>query len=197
MSWRSKSQIPLCLKVAVFFLVFTLRTLHAADVQDPNLKISIEATNQTVESVMVQIEKKTGCDFFFNNKHVDLKRKVDVHINQGNLLEVLGQMFASTNVTYAIKDNKIILSTKKEEVQQTMKRNIKGKVIDEEGEPVIGAAVKEKGTSNGGVTDVDGLFEVTVNKKRGILEVSFIGMKTKEVQFDIATENLMIRLKED
>lgn len=197
LSWRSKSQIPLCLKVAVFFLVFTLRTLHAADVQDPNLKISIEATNQTVESVMVQIEKKTGCDFFFNNKHVDLKRKVDVHINQGNLLEVLGQMFASTNVTYAIKDNKIILSTKKEEVQQTMKRKIKGKVIDEEGEPVIGAAVKEKGTSNGGVTDVDGLFEVTVNKKRGILEVSFIGMKTKEVQFDIATENLMIRLKED
>lgn len=64
MSWRSKSQIPLCLKVAVFFLVFTLRTLHAADVQDPNLKISIEATNQTVESVMVQIEKKQDAIFF-------------------------------------------------------------------------------------------------------------------------------------
>ena len=66
MSWRSKSQIPLCLKVAVFFLVFTLRTLHAADVQDPNLKISIEATNQTVESVMVQIEKKKQDAIFFS-----------------------------------------------------------------------------------------------------------------------------------
>ena len=197
LSWLLKSPIPLCLKITAMFMICTLQMSYAAGVQAQNLKISIEATNQTVESVMNQIEKETGFNFFFNNKHVDLNRKVNVHVDEGALPDVLKQVFAGTNVTYSIVDKRIILSVHAKEVQQPVKRTIKGKVIDQEGEPVIGAAVKEKGTSNGGVTDIDGLFEVVVNKKKGTLEVSFIGMKTKEVSFDHSTKNLTIRLQED
>lgn len=50
-------------------------------------KISIDASNQTVETVLNQIKAKTGFDFFFNNKHVDLNRRVSVSANQGMCLK--------------------------------------------------------------------------------------------------------------
>jgi TonB-linked SusC/RagA family outer membrane protein len=59
---------------------------------------------------------------------------------------------------------------------QTVKVNVK----DSSGEPVIGASVLEKGTRNGGITDLDGNFSIKLTGKNPIT-VSYIGMKTKTV----------------
>lgn len=55
----------------------------------------------------------------------------------------------------------------------------KGKVTDSNGEPIIGASVKLKGTSNGTVTDISGNF--SLKNASGTLVVSYIGYQTKEV----------------
>ena len=57
---------------------------------------------------------------------------------------------------------------------------IKGKIVDSYGEPVIGANVKVKGTTNGTITDMDGNFTLN-NVSGGTLVISFIGYKTLEV----------------
>lgn len=58
---------------------------------------------------------------------------------------------------------------------------VKGKVLDELGEPIIGANIVEKGTTNGTITDIDGNFTLTVNDlKKSILQFSFIGYNTSE-----------------
>lgn len=57
---------------------------------------------------------------------------------------------------------------------------ISGKVIDQQGEPVIGANVTEKGTTNGTITDISGLFKLNV-KNKSKLQVSFIGYITQEI----------------
>ena len=59
---------------------------------------------------------------------------------------------------------------------QTVKVNVK----DSSGEPVIGASVLEKGTRNGGITDLDGNFSIKLTGKNSIT-ISYIGMKTKTV----------------
>ena len=72
---------------------------------------------------------------------------------------------------------------------------VKGVVKDATGEPVIGASVIEKGTTNGIVTDFDGAFSLSVSSK-ATLQVSFIGYKTEEVAVAGKT-TLNIVLKED
>ena len=58
---------------------------------------------------------------------------------------------------------------------------VKGKVLDEQGEPIIGANVVEKGTTNGSITDLDGNYSVTVSDlKKAVLQFSFIGYNTQE-----------------
>ena len=54
-------------------------------------------------------------------------------------------------------------------------------VVDATGEPLIGASVIEKGTQNGGITDFDGNFTINLKGSGHIVVVSYIGMKTKEV----------------
>lgn len=69
----------------------------------------------------------------------------------------------------------------------------RGIVADQNGEPIIGASILEKGTANGIITDKDGKFSLNV-KKGAILVISYIGYKTQEVK---AGTNMNITLLED
>ncbi|WP_225000294.1 TonB-dependent receptor [Cesiribacter sp. SM1] len=57
---------------------------------------------------------------------------------------------------------------------------IKGKVTNEEGEPLPGVTIVEKGTVNGTVSDVDGNFQLTVSSADAVLVFSFVGMISQE-----------------
>ena len=59
-------------------------------------------------------------------------------------------------------------------------QTVKVTVTDETGEPVIGASVLEQGSQNGGITDIDGIFNITLKGSKKIV-VSYIGMKTQTV----------------
>lgn len=83
-------------------------------------------------------------------------------------------------------------TTVAQEVKQ--ESTIRGKVIDNTGEPVIGANVKVKGTTNGTITDIDGNF--TLTNAKGTLVISFIGYKTIEVPIT-GKNTINIKLQED
>ena len=72
---------------------------------------------------------------------------------------------------------------------------VSGVVIStEDGLPVIGASVLEKGTSNGTITDFDGMYELTV-QDGAVLVVSYVGLKTQEVK--VTGPQMDIRLSAD
>ena len=73
------------------------------------------------------------------------------------------------------------------------KRVYTGQVVDDQNEPVIGASVIQKGTSNGGVTDIDGNFSISVDEG-ATLVVSYIGYASQEVT---AADGMRIILKTD
>ena len=74
-------------------------------------------------------------------------------------------------------------------------QTITGTVIDEEfKEPLLGANVLIKGTTHGASTDDKGKFTLKTTQKKGILEVSFIGFKTKEVPFTITKEKVVLQI---
>lgn len=77
--------------------------------------------------------------------------------------------------------------------EQLQTQIVNGLVVDVNGEPVIGASVVEKGTTNGGITDINGKF--TLNVKPGsTLQISFVGYQTQEIK---ATKTVKVVLKED
>jgi TonB-linked SusC/RagA family outer membrane protein len=81
-----------------------------------------------------------------------------------------------------------------ETVQQA--KNVTGSVVDEAGEPVIGASVAIKGTQNGSITDIDGRFTLRNVPSGATIVVSFIGYTTKEIAYT-GQSSLSVTLAED
>ena len=78
-------------------------------------------------------------------------------------------------------------------VVQQSTRTVKGTVTDSNGDPLVGVTVTEKGTKNTVITDIDGVFTISVHAKAQ-LELSYIGFVATTVQ---AKPNMAIKLVED
>lgn len=186
------------MKISTLLLACSFSLLHATETyaQRSN-KVTIEVTDQSVENVLNQIRAKTGYDFFFNNKHIDLQRRVSISAEKDNVFEVLSKIFAGTDITYSVLDKNIILMTKDQKNgQQTNQVKVTGRVVDRNGEPIIGASVYEKGTSNGTITDLNGEFMLTVNSLRSDIEISYIGYQTQSLKPQ-GGKTLTVTLHED
>lgn len=79
-------------------------------------------------------------------------------------------------------------------IQQQKGNTVQGTVVDQNGEPVIGATVRVKGSKAGTVTDLDGKF--TLTNADGPIEISYIGYKTQIIK-NAKGNNVHISLQED
>ena len=86
-------------------------------------------------------------------------------------------------------------SMKMEITQQTV--TVSGVVKDKKGEPIIGANIMEKGTTNGTITDFDGKYTLKVKSAQSVLTISYIGYKTQEIPASQLKAGATITLKED
>ena len=130
--------------------------------------ISVQFSNVSLSEAMNKIEKASGYSFFYDANKVDLSVRVSLNASNESLREVLNTIFDSTGLTYEISQNQILLYPRNSrnnsnsiadnfETQQS-KKVIKGKILDASGQPIIGANIVEKGTTNGTISDMDGLF---------------------------------------
>ena len=183
------------MKLSVLFLICSLSMTYAAESYAQKTMISLEVRNETVGTVLEKLKKESGFDFFFNNKHVDLKRIVSVSANNNNIFKILDQIFAGTNVKYSVLEKKIILSTEIVQGIQQEQNKVTGIVKDANGEPIIGANVIVKGQSTGTITDIDGRF-VLDTPKDAVLQITYIGYVSQEVKVS-GKKEFNVVLKED
>ncbi|UVQ47815.1 SusC/RagA family TonB-linked outer membrane protein [Parabacteroides faecis] len=108
---------------------------------------------------------------------------------------MLFSLLAETDIAAANGQRLNNNSVSSEFVLSAQDRKISGKVTDSHGEPIIGANIVEKGTTNGVITDVDGVFSLTVSKN-ALLTISYIGYVSVEIS--IKDQNAInVVLKED
>jgi TonB-linked SusC/RagA family outer membrane protein len=204
MNYLSITQkIPLAMRVTLILLCLIAFQLQAEDVYSQKTKISLDMKNASVEKVLQTIEEESDYFFLYNNKLVNVDRKVSVRVKNAAISDILDKLFASQNVEYQVEGNQIILSPKEkakeivslvEGVQQQQK-TITGKVTDSNGEPIIGANIIEVGTTNGTVTDIDGNFTLDVSDD-AVLRISFIGYIEQNVN-TAGKNTLQVVLQED
>lgn len=168
------------MRLLFVFIISSIGLVQATNSYAQKATVSLEARNQTVKDVLNEIEDQSEFTFFFNNRHIDLQRRVSVFEKKSDIFKVLDQIFAGTNIGYSVLDKKIILSAEGMALQQLGKK-ITGIVVDKSGEPVIGANVVVKGTTNGTITDVDGKFALEV-PGGAVLQVTYIGYNPAEVK---------------
>lgn len=158
-----------------------------------NAKLTLNLKNVKVENVLQRVESQTDYRFSYNENMVDINRKVSISVNNENINEVLKKIFEGTNVQYSITGNQIVLKVVPK--TENKKVEVKGRVLDENGESMPGATVAVEGSSIGTSTDVDGNFSISVPAGSS-LKVASIGFKTQYFAINKPT-NLKVVMQED
>lgn len=144
------------LKHLVFLLLLFVCVNLSAQTKEKQITISF--SNIPLSEAMARIEKASGYTFFYDAKQTDIKQTVSLNAKKELISEALKKMFSKTNLNFEVTSTQIALFPKKEVKQVGQPINIQGKVVDETGEPIIGANVVEEGTTNGVITDLDGNY---------------------------------------
>ena len=159
------------LNLLTFFLALSLFQLQAND-RSSEVPLNLHMKNVTVEQVFKKIESLTTYRFLYESGITSLDQKVTLKIENGDITDVLNTVFKNTKLSYAIQGRQIIVNIAanpptakkampKEDIESEQNQ-ISGVVSDNNGMPLPGANVVEKGTSNGTQTDFDGKFSLTV-----------------------------------
>lgn len=138
--------------------------------------VSFNGENLTIGQAFARIEAQTGYRFAYNSAGLDTSREVYLDYRNADVIVVVNDILSGTGYRGVIDGDYIIISPA---VQQDDERAaaVTGTVRDVNGQPVIGAAVIQSGTSNGVMTDDRGRFSIEV-PDNSVLEVSSLGYRT-------------------
>lgn len=160
------------------------------------IEVSVSLSNSTLKDIFNKIEQQTDLVFIYNNQDVNDQELKSVSVEGKSVEEVLNRVLSNTGLVYSIENNHIILKKASNSLTVTQQnKTVKGKVVDDLGEAVIGANVVVKGTKVGTVTDIDGNFSLEV-PANAVLEISYVGYANVDVKVGNKT-NLSITMKED
>ncbi|WP_243349320.1 TonB-dependent receptor [Parabacteroides sp. FAFU027] len=159
-----------CLVVLSFFAVSGLFA-----------QVTVNVKNQPIRQILKTIEKNTEYRFFYNNDFVALNKVSSLSVKNSTIDNALKQLFTGTGISWEKKENNLIVLTPDKiiNVEKKSSKGITGTVKDSKGEPIIGANIVIKGTTNGTITDVNGNFSMQAPENT-VLTVSYIGFLPAE-----------------
>ena len=170
------------MRISTFLLGACVFCSYAEDSHSQNARVSINKNNSQLEEILNEIESQTDYLFIYNNQ-VDVNRKVSVKAKTKPVSEVSDNLFKNAGIEYEMEGTHIILSSKSRDAiaaAQQQTHVLTGRIVDNNGEAIIGANVVVKGTTNGTVTDIDGNFSIEADPN-SVLNISYIGYLSKEI----------------
>lgn len=177
--------------------------MGAAPSDENQYVLSLELNNKSLKQIFSAIESQCDCVFFYPSD-LDLSRTTSISVHNMELnATTLNKIFEKMSLNFSMNGRQIYVTeqTKNRESQKD-KANLKisGKVVDGNGEPLIGVSINEVGTNNGATTDVNGNFSLYnvggLNAKVTFTYVGFVPI-TITLKEEANLNAIHIAMKED
>lgn len=181
----TKFQIWLAMKLTVVFVM--LACLYAS-ANGTAQTVTYKGKNVPLEQVFTAIKKQTGYLFFYRNDDLSQSKPVTVQLKNAPLQTALQTIFQNQPLSYSVKGNTIVISYKS--LQQSPVAgaadalppiNIKGRVVNEKGEPVV-VTITVKGSNKATSSNENGDFELKDVDENATLIISGVSVETREVK---------------
>ncbi|RNL91734.1 hypothetical protein ED312_04235 [Sinomicrobium pectinilyticum] len=174
-----------CKRVCLFiFLTYSCIPAAIAQQNDIPDHVRVSIRPGSLRSVLDQVQQHTSYSFAYNNE--EIARVTDAGIKQGeySLAEILQALEQKHRLDFQNRNGVIYVKQKKTGTS----REIKGRVLDESGNPLPQANIIEKGTSNGVVTDMNGDFRMKLSGADAVILISYLGYLAREIRPGNKTE---------
>ncbi|WP_312336274.1 SusC/RagA family TonB-linked outer membrane protein [Sphingobacterium sp.] len=177
------------LKSTLFFMLLASGTAIKAQ------QISLSLQKAPLSKAISEIRKSTKYDFAYSEELLKKAGPISINLKNANITEVLNKMFADQPISYKIADGIIILKEKPANGNTTPSKNketTKGRVVDENGNPLAGATIQVKGTNFTVTSDSAGSFELPGEFSDSDLMISYLGYARMEVSAKSAARIVLV-----
>lgn len=170
------------MKLTILLTILSIFKLSASGFAQ---NISLKAVNSPLINVMRSVQKQSGMPFLLNGKDIASTR-ITADIQHQSLEKTLTLLFKDRPIAWEISDGTIILKRTARPPGEAASRSlpqeriVRGKVTDEQGQPIQGASVQILGTSTGTTTDENGNFTISVNADNNVLQTTYVGFQRSE-----------------
>ena len=181
------AKIFLIMKLSIIFILAACLTVNA---KGHSQRISISLENASVEKVFETIRLQSDYRFLYTNKVLAKSKPVNIAVKNATIEEVLAACFKDQPLAYTIIEKTIVVKLKKYiEVKETSMEepapeppiDVKGKIVNDKGEPLAGVSIRIRNSNIGTATDNDGLFQLSVPDESAVLEITYVGYNRKTV----------------
>jgi TonB-linked SusC/RagA family outer membrane protein len=184
--------------IAILLIVFALQVSARGYTQT----ITLSLKNASLKVAFAEIRKQTGYDFFYEETLLGNSKKVTIEAKNATLKDVLDECFRFQSLAYFINGSIITIKPKIPSSLQEKREdlflliNIKGRIINEYGEPVVGASVLVKGKKDKGTsTDAFGYFEIKEVDENATLTISGVNIEDFEIRVSGKTDLATLKVK--
>ena len=190
------------MKLVTLFIIISTFSMAASNAFSQSKTLDLNIENGTIKEVLLEIKKQTNVSFLYNNKELNDSERVTLNVRDNSVDNVLSLLLKKQNLVYSVENNVILIYKPEtgarvaDKTLQANRRLVKGIITDERGEPIVGATIMEKGTTNGVITDMNGVFTLQIPGNGALLQVTYIGYATQEVTVKNQSD-VRIVLKED
>ncbi|RGV35778.1 SusC/RagA family TonB-linked outer membrane protein [Butyricimonas virosa] len=200
--WRDSLRKLWIMTRFLFIFVFVASLHVSAALHSQNKMVTLHLKGVSLEEVIQSLKLQTDYGFFYNIDSKDIKKMTNISVDVKNMAleDVLLQILKGTNLTYSIVNDVVILNTRNSiVVNDSVRKNhvLVGRVMDMNKEPLPGVTVRLENTSMGTATNFEGVFSFRLPVEKGKLILSFVGFKTKGVEFKLPSDTLKIVLEEE
>jgi TonB-linked SusC/RagA family outer membrane protein len=143
-------------------------------------KISISEKDVKIQKVFEDIQKQTSYTLWYKTEILEKTGPVTIEVKDASLEETLNLCVKDQPLDYHIVGNNVVIEAKVSNHISGL-TDLKGKVVNENGEPLAGAAVQVKGTTKGTQTDDRGLFELKGIDDHEELIISYTGYEPQTI----------------
>ncbi|MBT1696096.1 TonB-dependent receptor [Fulvivirgaceae bacterium PWU4] len=172
----------------------------AADISSQSfekVKVSLSLKDADLATVFRTLEKKTDFVFAYSGQ-LDISGTFDLHYKNATLRRVLEDLAKEASIEFRCVNKTISVTAREVKAVKPppLAINVRGQVKDNEGVPLPGVNVLEKGTTNGTSTDAEGNYSLDVASESSVLVFSFIGYSSQEITVGSQT-SINVQLEAD
>ncbi|MFP4289070.1 MAG: TonB-dependent receptor [Bacteroidales bacterium] len=196
------SKFSLKIFLIVFLSVQIVLANNSSGQSLENTFLSLSVENEKVIDIFNRIETQTGYTFFYNSKLKKLHYRISLSGDQQTLDRYIQELSNKTQLSFKVIGKTISVTEPPETSNDSEGAGIiRGRVIDKENLPMIGATILVEETNIGSTVDVNGNFQIfRVPSGQQTLRVSFLGYETqfREVEVkrgEILVENFELQMQ--
>jgi TonB-linked SusC/RagA family outer membrane protein len=190
-------KIILIMKLIIIIMTSFLLQVSAAGFAQ---RVTLKEKGASLKNVLQKVRTQTGYDFLFDFKVIRNAKQVDVDLNNAKLEDALDAIFKPQKLDYTIINKSVVVMPQETSLLDKVMSvfndvDIRGIVLDQNGDPMMGATISVKGTNRRVVAGAGGAFFLSKVEEKATLVVTYLGYIPRQVKIKAGQVSITIQME--